>query len=152
MKKYLLLALVALTGFGGARVISKIYDLRFLIADANSDSVITEDEFLTFRKGTVAAVDAIHRFRIADANDDGVLNITEFRNSRGGMLGGRATRYEAFQLADTDHDGQLSAQEYAATLPKNRPGRLTLTAFSRRDRDGNGFLSLREFGILVIPR
>jgi hypothetical protein len=151
MKKLLLVSLVALSGLAAARIISNVYDLRFVRADANSDGIVSQDEFLTSQTGLTRVVDALHRFRLADTDDSGGLTITEFRNSRGGSKGGRATRYEAFQTADANHDGFLTLQEYADTEPKNRAGRLLANTFARRDRDGDGKLSMREFGILVIP-
>ncbi|MDB6077418.1 MAG: hypothetical protein JWO82_1165 [Akkermansiaceae bacterium] len=153
MKKLLLLtAALGLTGLGVARVISNVYDLRFVRADANSDSSVSLDEFITSQTGLTRVVDAKHRFNLADTDASGGLSITEFRNSRGGVKGGRAVRYEAFQLADANHDGFLTLQEYADTEPKNRAGRLLANTFARRDKDSDGKLSLREFGVLVIPR
>ena len=101
------------------------------------------------KKASVAL--ASHRFNYADVNNDGVVDLTEFPASRGGRTGGKPNKIEIFILCDADDSLSLDPEEYSDSLAATTPWTKVLKAFSKRDKDDNGVLSTREFGIRRFP-
>lgn len=145
----LLLALLSFSPAAPAASL-RVLDARFNRADANRDTFLSPFEFLALETGFVRWTDAMHRFNRADDDGDGQLGQLEFRASNGGNSGGRPSRLATFLLADIDENGSLDAEEYARTLPKSRNWRSVMLDFGRRDRDDDGLVSRREFGIFAV--
>ena len=115
---------------------------------------------------------AEQRFRNADADSDGLISEQEFQDSvdnngvppwhgasRGGdrgkrraaaeraehkSSGERQRRQRQFEVGDSNGDGVLTAEEYAALPEANRQRQLQ-RRFARLDDDGDGMLSPEEF-------
>ena len=149
MKSLILLA-VAATVLPASAFTSRIFDLKFQRADLDNNGQLTPEEFLGTQSGNARWTDAMFRFQAADYDDDGVLTPLEFAASRGGRLGGRPSKQEAFELADLDQDGFLDPSEWALTEPRARSWTASLRIFDRRDRDDDGLVSEWEFGIRTI--
>ncbi len=128
-------------------------DDRFELLDRNDDGYVSRSELLSrivdrgdtmeerFREndrdrdGRLSAREWWGRdteFELLDRNGDGYLSLTEAleRNPEDYRL---ATR--RFQELDRDRDGRVSEREWSGSL----------TEFNRRDRNGDGFLSLDEW-------
>lgn len=138
-----LLALAAPT----AQAKGKKIDGKFNRADINNDSQLTALEFQATQKRSISATYSLFRFKKTDTNVDGFVGLEEFRVSRGGLTGGKPTKVEIFLLADANKDDVLDSAEYISTLPPGSSYPKALRAFDKRDKDNNGVLSPREFGI-----
>jgi hypothetical protein len=87
--------------------------------DANGDGVISDEERAAALQQRVTAM----RTRL-DADGDGKLTPAELANARGRMM-----RFDDPAALDTNHDGDISADELAAALKARRDQR-------RSDRPG----------------
>lgn len=93
--------------------------------DADSDGVVTFEEFQAFR---------VARALVNDADGDGVLTLEEFRPTLPERLP-RMTHGRAFERIDTDGDDLIVPAELEAA-----PAR----AFEEADADGDGQLTAEE--------
>lgn len=77
MKRF---ALIATAAAAGAFAASAGEMVAYTDIDTNSDGMITETEFVTYKtaKGDVSQAEASEKFAMADANDDGVVTKAEF--------------------------------------------------------------------------
>ncbi|MCW1886839.1 hypothetical protein OKA04_19015 [Luteolibacter flavescens] len=141
------LAAIALSSSASAAPGNKVLDRRFAKADLNNDGWIDATEILSLQKRSKSWVDTMYRFQLADVDDNGLLSITEFRASKGVKEGGRLNGIQKFVLADIDKDGFLDPEEYARTLPQNRPWKKVLRDFGRKDKNDDSLVSPQEFGI-----
>jgi Ca2+-binding EF-hand superfamily protein len=126
-------------------------DKRFERADVDNDERLSPTEFLATQDRKISEVAAQFRFNAADVNDNGFIELVEFRASRAGVSGGKPSRAETFILADLDDDGFLDPVEYSRTLSQLTPFPKALNAFDKRDKDDDGELSAREFGLRRPP-
>ena len=145
----LLLALGATTA--SARNGTRKIDAKFERADLDVNGELTPVEFRATQSKKASVALASHRFNYADVNDDGVVDLTEFRASRGGRTGGKPNKVETFILCDADDSLSLDPEEYSDSLAATTPWTKVLKAFGKRDKDDNGVLSTREFGIRRFP-
>lgn len=72
-------------------------------ADTNHDGVISHDEFMSAR---------IARFDRMDRNHDGHLDDSDLPRFVGSRAGAADKFHAAMQMADTDHDGKVSRDEF----------------------------------------
>ncbi len=150
MKKSLL-AILLLSAFtaplANARDINRRIDARFEFADVSDDDLLDPLEFRSLQPKKVSIAFSQFRFNAADLDDSGTVTLVEFRASRGGIAGGRASRVDIFLLCDLDDDSNLDPDEYINSLPPSLPLAKAIKSFNKRDRDDDGVLSTREFGI-----
>lgn len=134
-------------------------------ADANGDGKMSMTEVLDFaeRMHHIVAKNEIKEILVAmDANKNGKLTLEEFRASSHHPLSqaaenevGATDDYDAeleaetFKAADSDADGELNEAELPGFFyPETNDAVLDLIVadvLKRRDTDGNGVLSAREF-------
>jgi len=126
-------------------------DKKFERADVDNDERLSTTEFLATQDRKISEVASRFRFNAADVNDNGFVELVEFRASRAGVSGGKPSRAETFTLADLDDDGFLDPVEYSKTLSQLTPFPKALKAFDKRDKDDDGELSAREFGLRRSP-
>ena len=144
------LILGATTPLATAAKASKL-DKKFERADVDNDDRLSPTEFLATQVRKISEVGSRFRFNAADVNDNGFVELVEFRASRAGVSGGKPSRAETFTLADLDDDGFLNPVEYSKTLSQLTPFPKALKAFDKRDKDEDGDLSAREFGLRRSP-
>ncbi len=139
----LILALSAPMASAQARKLNAKFDR----ADIDSDNQLSPIEFQATQSKRVSVAYSLFRFQKTDTNDDNFVSLEEFLASRGGITGGKPTRLELYLLADADENELLGPEEYADTLKPGVPWPKALKAFDKRDKDDNGELTTREFGI-----
>lgn len=145
-----LMILGATAPLATAGLTSKV-DKKFERADIDNDERLTPTEFLATQVRKISEVASRFRFNAADVNENGFIELVEFRASRAGVSGGKPSRAETFTLADLDDDGFLDPVEYSKTLGQLTPFPKALKAFDKRDKDDDGELSAREFGLRRLP-
>lgn len=142
---FLLMPATQAAGFG-------MLDRKFSKADINRNGTLDRTEFLSLQPRGKSWVDAMHRFNLADTDEDDGLSLIEFRASKGGKLGRKPSRSQAFVLADLDEDGFLDPEEFSRTMAQGKPWRKVLRDFGRKDRNDDALLSPQEFGIFLAVR
>jgi len=145
------LAVLALAAPAAQAQSTRKLDKRFLKADVSRDNLLNPQEFQASQGKRVSAALSLFRFNRADTNDDGFLSMSEFRASKAGMTGGKASRLDIFLTADLDKDNELDPDEYLSTLPPRIAYPKAFRSFGKRDKDKNGGLTPREFGIRRFP-
>ncbi|MEU7856363.1 EF-hand domain-containing protein [Nonomuraea sp. NPDC049141] len=152
-------------------VLARKFDKRFTLFDADADNVLTRDDFqiaatrflaafgvpIDSAKGrdVVAAYASMWNALIhsADSDSDGQLTRAEFtayltgeefRTSGYAATAGRIAE-SVLTVCDTDGDGQISFQEFAA-IPgiSSLPDDERREVFDRLDTDGSGQLDISE--------
>jgi Ca2+-binding EF-hand superfamily protein len=115
---------------------------KLMAADTNKDGKITFDELKAVRPGITQ-----ERFNKMDRNGDGALS-PEDRGAKGKPKAeakpepkpaagqAREKAGERLKAADTNGDGQISAEEFKTAFPKAPQDR-----FAKLDRNKDGFLS-----------
>ncbi|QJE95582.1 EF-hand domain-containing protein [Luteolibacter luteus] len=153
MTKLLLLGLVALplaATSAHAQGTRKL-DKRFLKADIDNNNALSPLEFQATQGKRVSAAYSRFRFNRADTDENGAISLNEFRASKAGTTNGKASRLDIFLTADLNDDDELSPDEYIDTLPPRVAYPKAIRSFDKRDKDDNGGLSPREFGIRRFP-
>jgi len=126
---------------------------RFTAVDTDGDGLVSADEFAAVDPRRILGdapprgdrARGANRDRLARAQRRGIdreairERMTERRTERQ-----REARTEAFRNADTDDDGQLSAQEYVE-LPATLEARRRQALFARLDNNDDGSLTPDEF-------
>lgn len=146
--------------------------LGFYRFDLGKDGLVGEDDFtslgqqvaeqLECAQGSAPATQIVQAFinlwqaygKAADRNGDNTISFDDFE-ARAAFLQTPAAREKAvgmnialFAAIDTDGDGRLSMQEYAAFLkPIGISTAEAETAFQHLDRDGDGFISDDELAV-----
>lgn len=95
-------------------------------ADADDDAKLSRGEIDAFAAG---------RLQAHDADGNGALGLDEFDGLWAELT--RPVQVRAFQFADADGDGRITAEEMRRPLDR---------ALERMDRDGDGALALDELG------
>jgi Ca2+-binding EF-hand superfamily protein len=97
--------------------------------DANGDGLLTLPEIQAVYPDFSAQA-----FAALDMNGDGVLSVADL--PQGPLPGPREMLLQLLREADTDHDGQVTLQEFLAARPE-----LTADDFTRLDLNGDGILT-----------
>ena len=104
----------------------------FELLDQDRDGKISQEEFAK------ALPEA--QFLQLDKNEDGLLSPEEFSALSSRVLLRNKHAEEAFAAADQNQDGHISLEEFTAFLKAKE------LSFYRKDKDGDGKLTLAEFG------
>ncbi len=116
---------------------------RFLRSDANSDDVISKQEFIeTWWRPQTAEAD----FEAADRDNDGRITLREFTRVDGPNI---VDPIEDFRKADTNFDALLDKHELRDSTPGFRQS-LISSSLSGFDENGDGKLSLSEFRLSML--
>jgi Ca2+-binding EF-hand superfamily protein len=116
---------------------------KFHNADVDSSGGLARSEFRTTFSTLVPQRQIDRAFQKADASRDGSLSLAEWLAYRATTFEGRETL--VFNNADSDGDGGLTLDEFAATQTGRKPFIRTRAAFIASDHDLDGHLSLAEW-------
>jgi Ca2+-binding EF-hand superfamily protein len=135
----------------GASVNGKI-DKTFTLLDLNNDAQLSFQEYLGSQSSSRSIVLCQAGFEYADVDDNGYLSLTEFRATRGGKdVGPKLTTIQIFQKLDDDQNDLLDPIEYIDFFAKKKSYRDIIKSFDKKDKDDDGYISPREFGIKKYP-
>jgi Ca2+-binding EF-hand superfamily protein len=133
--------------------------------DTDGDGSLSAEDFIAARPSDVTAEMAANLYSSLDTDSSGSLTASEYTTSLNDLSpplppppsagvgsSGSSDGSNAFDALDTNQDGVVSAEEFAAAKPDDVTEEMAANLFNHLDKDGSGSLTAAEYAVAMGKR